>query len=251
MALPVVNPRAVAGLPTPHNSDGSPRPMLAPNLSVMTVHYTGTLHQYAGDDTGALMRLLNTIYADVKPFEYNWVVDQQGAIWEYAGDYQAAHSAGENSTAIGVLSLVGVGEIPTDGLIVGLQYLRANLILRGRLTAACRTVPHHDMPGAATACPGALIDVRFGDILKPFEFDPPPPPPSEDDMPAPLVGKWKGANAWFITDLFHGYRYVSSVDEAKTAVLLGEARWGDPTKPGVPLELDKAVFPNLPEIKVG
>ncbi len=125
-----------------------------------------------------------------------------------------------------------------------LAWLKANAWVYGF------TWEYHDAPQPE---PWHVRDVT-GDVIPSavYHFEqpnPPPPTPAEDDMPAPFIGQWKGANAWFITDLFNGYRYVSTTAEAQTAVLTGAARWGNPAKPNVPVVLDKTQFPNLREIK--
>ena len=186
--VPTINPRINVGLGQPKSSNGSLRPLLSPNLMIMTGHYTGVNKIYKGTDTAAEIRKIQvTAIIALKPFEYNWVVDQDGVIWEYAGDYRAAHSEGENSTAIGVLILVGIGEVLTDAAVVAFQYLRANLIHRGRLSVNCETLQHRQMPGAATACPGDQVIARWDDLLKPFEIIIPPDPPPDPPVDPPVT----------------------------------------------------------------
>src|SRR4051812_16341994 len=111
MADYTIKTRVEAGLhPLVLSSSGNLRPPLAPLLDEFTGHYTGSNVVYAGRDTAAVMRQLNIQFAATKPNEYNWVVDQQGMIWEFAGDRMAAHSLGNNEVAIGCLILVGIGE---------------------------------------------------------------------------------------------------------------------------------------------
>lgn len=216
MAVYTINTRLDAGLtPTVYNSSGSPRPLLAPMLTELTGHYTGAKIQYAGTDTAAVLRALNIIFADIKPNEYNWVVDQQGAIWEYAGDYMAAHSLGNNDVAIGVLILCGIGERPTDACVLAFRQLRYDLILRRRLAPSVRTIKHRDMGTTATQCPGYAVEGRWTEFLVPWSppvILPPPPiePPAleEDDMKW-TCARWSATGAVFVTDLVSFFAYVN------------------------------------------
>lgn len=248
MILPPVYTRTDAGLaPVVRSSDGSPRPLLDPLLNVLTIHYTGASTTYAGKDTAAVLRLLNVIFGESKPNEYNWVVDQQGAIWEYAGDYQAAHSLGNNSTAIGCLVLVGVGERPTDACVNAIRFLRYTLQLRARLTTPCQTIPHKDMGTTPTACPGAAVLARWPEIATAWWPPPPPPPPEEDDMPLPVLAYWKGKGGYIVTDMVTYWRYLSSVDEGVALVGLGRAMWGNQQSKTFG-ELDQTFYRNVPQI---
>jgi hypothetical protein len=174
--------REDAGLdPVVYTSGGNPRPPLDPNLEIMTGHYTGVEVVYGTRDTASVLRQIND---GAKPNEYNYVVDQAGVIWEFAGDYRAAHSLYNNDIAIGVLMLLGIGEAPSDALVLAFRQLRYMLIQRGRLTPTCRTLKHSEMvlvnPNTTrTACPGVAVAPRWTELVAPWAPPPPPPLPPE------------------------------------------------------------------------
>lgn len=176
----------------PTNSNGTPRPHLAPNRPWYTIHYTGGGLWLDPDDTiDELRSIQNYAQSAGKPWEYNWVIDGQGAVWEYAGDYQAAHSGGENDQAIGVLLLVGFKgtypnaveywEQPTTAMIDAVRELRDWLCSRSMLAPTHTMEPHQDMPGAATACPGPAVLAAWPLLTQPWA-PPAPTPPSEDPV---------------------------------------------------------------------
>lgn len=76
---------------------------------------------------------------------------------------------------------------------------------------------------------------------------PPPPPPQEDDMPLPVLAYWKGGAGYIVTDLVTYWRYISSVDEATSLVLLGRAMWGNQQSKTFG-ELDQTFYRNVPQI---
>lgn len=113
-----------------------------------------------------------------KSFEYNYVIpprsDGSAQVWEYAGDYQAAHSEDENAVAVGVLFVIGVTNHPsyanytptkptvwepiTPAMIDAYRWLRdVHLKGAGIVAANVAEVEHRNMPGAATACPGDSV----------------------------------------------------------------------------------------------
>lgn len=154
------------------NSKGKPRPALA-NARYLTVHYTGVNVRY-GDvgDTPAEIRAIERWAAgQAKPNEYNYVIgqDPDDLIYEYAGAYRAAHSAGENDEAVGVLILNGIREPITDLQIDKLRWLRDGVLVPfGVLRTQFEQLPHQRMPGAATACPGDLIMSRWPQLMAPW-----------------------------------------------------------------------------------
>lgn len=193
---------------TPTNNDGSPRPKLAPLRPEMTRHYTGAPTSTKASTWTAQqwMPLLQSIAVSrTKPasFEYNYVIppraDGSSQIWEYAGTWQAAHSAGENDVSIGVLFAIGVNNHPsysnydptrptqweplTDPMVEAYRYLRDEVLIRqGIVIPAVEEIDHKNMPGAATACPGVSVVDRHADLSKPWAPPVPPPVPPEDDV---------------------------------------------------------------------
>lgn len=166
---------------TPHRSDGSLRPLLKPGRPYLTVHYTGGGLWLDPDDTPVeLTSIQRYAQGAGKPWEYNYVIDGQGVVWEYAGLYEAAHSAGENDLAIGVLLLVGLANMAMltgfepmpDPMVASLRWLRAHLCEVGALAADHDIRQHREMPGAATICPGPEVVKRWWEITAPAPIPP-------------------------------------------------------------------------------
>lgn len=170
----------VFGTKLPVNNDGSPRPLLAPNRPYYTIHYTGANAVFADfDDSAAEIRGIETYASSsVKrtPWEYNWPIDTQGRVWTYAGEYQAAHSAGENSLSHGVILLLGNGEAPTDAMIDATRRLRHELVQENYLAPDHQMLQHRQMPGASTSCPGDKVIARWNEFTAPYIPNPAPPP---------------------------------------------------------------------------
>jgi hypothetical protein len=163
-------PRTEAGLPAEvRSSSGSRRPPLA-NERWMTAHYTGNNIDYTGKDAAAVTRQIQSVFSKSKPFEYNYVIGQEDddRIIEFAGKFQAAHSGGENGDSFGVLFLLGVGEEITDLMVDKWRWLRDVLVADGSLSPNVEQLQHRQMPGAATACPGASIIRRWPEFLTPY-----------------------------------------------------------------------------------
>lgn len=163
--------RVESGLtPIVYNNDGrTPRPPLR-NEPYVTYHYTGVNRSYATADVSAHLRHLNTIWAGKKNNEYNYVIGQveDDKVFEFAGKFQAAHSAGENHEAVGIYFLNGISDPLTDTQVRKAQWVRDVLIADGVLRAQPDQRPHQWMPGANTACPGDLIMSRLTEIVKPY-----------------------------------------------------------------------------------
>jgi hypothetical protein len=177
---------------TPTNSDGTPRPQLAPDRPWYTIHYTGGgVWLDPHDSYDELLSIHRYAVGAGKGWEYNYVIDGQGVVGEYAGDYRAAHSSGENDQAIGVLLLVGfAGEYPDDidywehpprAMIDACRELRAWLEARGMLAPDHDMLQHNQMPDAATACPGDAVKAAWTLLTAPWTGTEPDPPPTEDD----------------------------------------------------------------------
>lgn len=164
-------PRTEIGLPTRvTSSSGTPRPALGKGVRWLTYHYTGVSSRgYKTSDVAAEVRRIQQVFAATKPFEYNYVIGQNedNLIYEFAGKYVAAHSAGENNDAVGVLFLNATDEPPTNTQVRKYQWLRDTLIADGTLRSGVDQRSHRFMPGAATACAG-IIETRAADLVKPF-----------------------------------------------------------------------------------
>lgn len=171
----------------PRRSDGSLRPPMARLRPWITVHYTGTPSDYAdpGDTIPEVKRIQTAAQNAGKPWEYSYVIDTQGQVVEYAGHFEAAHSAGENSQAYGVLLLLGVNQAPTNSMIESFRWLRWVLVSFGNVAPSHQVLPHKSMPGAATICPGDPTMARWLEFLVPWDPpDPAPPTPT----PPPTAG---------------------------------------------------------------
>ena len=164
-------PRTEIGLPAVvRSSNGRPRPPLHLEPTI-TIHYTGvSSRDYAQADVAAEVRRIQEVFSSTKPFEYNYVIGQTNddLIYEFAGNYQAAHSAGENSSSFGVLFLNAVREPFNCVQINKYRWLRDVLIWTQNLTPNPDQLPHKKMPGANTACPGTLGMRAMPELVKPF-----------------------------------------------------------------------------------
>ena len=183
-------PRTEIGLPAVvTSSGGTPRPRLS-NEPYMTCHYTGVDVLFINRDTPAAIRSIDNSARNrpvPAPFEYNYVIDQKSndVIYEYAGHFQAAHSAGENADALGILLLNGTREHPTPLQIQKWRWLRDYyLIPQGLLRSSPDQRQHNQMPGANTSCPGQLIIAKWSEFLLPYQPVPIPPTPN----PTPPTG---------------------------------------------------------------
>ena len=164
----------------PTSNSGATRPRLKRPVPTITRHYTGSPPDAkvrfweAGD---WMTWFQGVALASGKSFEYNYVIPPRGdgsaQVWEYAGDYQAAHSSGENGVAVGVLFSIGVANHPSYGnyqptkptvwepitapMIDAYRWLR-DVHLPGIINVnTVDQVEHRHMPGAATACPGDAV----------------------------------------------------------------------------------------------
>lgn len=179
------------------------RALLAPNRPYITVHYTGVNVPYGDwNDSPQEIRNIQAWAASAAkrtPWEYNYVFDTQGNVWEYAGLYQAAHSGGENSLAYGCLFLNGTHDEPTAAQIEAFRWWRWVLVQFNHLAENHQMRPHRDMPAAQTSCPGGLILGKWNLLSQPWVDTPapPPPPPPTPDPPAPTAEKWIEPNCRF------------------------------------------------------
>ena len=207
-------PRTEIGLPAEvRSSSGRLRPRLSYE-PYLTAHYTGVNVDYTARVTPEVVRHIQAIFSTTKPFEYNYVIGQEADddIFEFAGKYQAAHSGGENSIAFGVLFLLGTYEPLTDLMIDKWRWLRDVLIADGSLRKSVLQVPHGDMPGASTSCPG-LVRERWGELILPWTptgVSDPIDIPEESDMSKPIAAikmagqpgaylQWPGFKQWLPT----------------------------------------------------
>lgn len=164
-------PRTAIGLPAVvRSANGTPRPALHME-PIITVHYTGVSSRgYTTADVAAEVRRIQSVFSKTKPFEYNYVIGQTNddAIYEFAGTYAAAHSAGENNDSFGVLFLNAVNEPFNCVQINKFRWLRDVLIYVGELAPNPQQLPHDAMHGARTACPGVLGRRAMPELRKPF-----------------------------------------------------------------------------------
>jgi hypothetical protein len=226
------------------NSNGTPRPPLR-DAVYLTAHYTGNNVSYANRSTPDVIRQIQRVFAATKPFEYNAVIGQESdnLIYEYAGDFVAAHSAGENSTAYGVLFLLGVGEDPTALMIDKWRWLRDSLKARGIVRVNVDQRMHFQMPGAATACPGNIKQF-WPQFLTPWvtdEGDDEVSKPENVYIAKPPVGA-AGNPPWFVIERFGGaVRYAMAEDAGNAAIKQvvtnpEQYKWLYRTVVGVPFE---------------
>lgn len=161
--------------PVVRSTDGSRRPPVVTPAQWLTLHYTGNPTPLSTRDRAAVIKAQQSLEAYAagagKPNEYNYclyVAAGVGYIVEYAGAYVAAHSAGENDRALGVLFYVAVDQSVSDQMVRAYQWLRdEKLRPAGQVSVTTPQTPHMDMPGAATPCPGPVMD-RWADLMKPY-----------------------------------------------------------------------------------
>lgn len=143
-------------------SNGTPRAALPLPLDLFVVHYAGAGNSWLDPgDTVTELRSVEVNHArpSNKPNEYNSVSDSEGATWEYAGPYQAAHASGYNSTGWGHLALYGLEELTeaqAQGLIAGIRKARQQCVDAGYLTPGHRVVGHREIATTGTPCPDDL-----------------------------------------------------------------------------------------------
>lgn len=260
---PTFHLRSESDFGPPTNTSGSPRPKLRLNLPWLTYHYSGVpVAQVAYSQNGAFaddstvahhMANLERVARNAgKPYEYNAVIpamlDPQAAhVWAYADEYQAAHSAGENADAYGVQFPNGIGQPLTPGQIRAFVWWHAVMEAAGRLAPNHQVTPHHDMPGAATICPGPAIDAQRPLLLAKWEPDTTTP---EGDNEMKRYKDNRYSNEWLIPEgtnlsgqLAASYSAVELIadthDQALAALILGswptvglEALRTSPGRPG-------------------
>lgn len=245
----------------PTSNSGSPRPKLRRPVPTITRHYTGSPpdQKVRFWEPGDWMTWLQGVAVNAgKSFEYNYVIpprsDGSAQVWEYAGDYQAAHSAGENDVAVGVLFAIGVTNHPTNSnytptkptvwepitpaMIDAYRWLR-DVHLPGVIDpATVNQVEHRHMPGAATACPGEAVIAADHQLDAPYQEEP--------SVPVSYF-KLAGQNpltVWATTDGLTAVRLESSQANAR-----GVDVFNLPVLPVT--EADKLVFVNgLPAASV-
>lgn len=164
----------------PDYETGAPRPKLR-REDTITAHYTGTSSNWSDtgdtfDEIRAIQRYAASAGRYGTGWEYGYVIhqDDDDLVHEYAGDYVAYHSSGNNHVAVGVLFLNAIQDPLTDRQIDKFRWLKARLIDQGVLVADANVVPHRHMPGANTDCPGQLIMNQLEQLREPWK---------EPDMP--------------------------------------------------------------------
>jgi hypothetical protein len=217
--------------PIVRGSSGAPRPALPRPVVWLTVHYTGnTTPLYTADRAAVIAAqqgLERFAQSQGKPNEYNYSLYMAGGagyVVDYADGYVAAHSAGENERSVGVLFWVGVGQAVPDAMVTAYRWLRDQLLTPAGLVVPGSTsqTPHKQMPGAATPCPGPVMD-RWDDLLVPFHN-------GEPAMGRVLVRNGNdptgpgdtGWNAWVVSDTG---KYWIPTNEA---LAIAQAELGDP-----------------------
>lgn len=213
--------RTEVGLPAVvKGSSGALRPPMF-NERYITAHYTGNNVDYTDKATADVVRQIQRVFYASKPFEYNYVIGQadDDEIVEFAGKFQAAHSAGENADAVGVLFLLGVGEPLTDRMVDKWRWLRDVLIFDGVLKPGVDQRMHFQMPDAATQCPGPVRD-RWAEMLLPWSAPVTAPiitpDLSEEDEVTPYILKpptgTRDAESFWLVVQGGSVRYASSHD---------------------------------------
>jgi hypothetical protein len=213
---PILVPRSTwYGTGAPVNNDGvTARPKLArPVEGGIAIHYTGSpiRARNSTDDATTYMRWLQDLaFRSKKSFEYNFIIppraDGSSQVWEYAGDYMAAHAGSTNNPRyVAVQFALGVDNHPsyssydpnrptlwqpcTDAMVEAFRWLRDTILVPSGLVArGAPMVEDNDLPGRATACPGDGVRARWSDLLEPYVApSPPPAPPPTVEVPAMIL----------------------------------------------------------------
>lgn len=188
----------------PRNSTGTVRPLMAPDRPLLAIHYTGAGLWLDPNDTPTELKAIQAYAQQAnKPWEYNYVIDGQGVVWEYAGEYRAAHAGlTNNNDAYGVLLLVGLAnnamltgfEVVPEPMILACRELRAALVDKGALAVDHEMRPHKEMPFAQTICPGPEVMKRWESLTTPYVPVPPPVPGKEVSV---FIGFFRNGPAVF------------------------------------------------------
>lgn len=179
----------------PTNSNGTLRAPVERPAKYNTAHHTGAGEWADFYDTVPEVRYIQ-MYAQhaKKPWEYNWIIDTEGNVVEYAGFYQAAHSGGENHNSYGILLLLNSQiERPTQAQILAFRQLVWWLKELGYTNYMTLILPHQRMPGAKTACPGLYVMASWSEFIVPWS--PPPAPPTDEEIDM-IVLDYNNSNGW-------------------------------------------------------
>jgi hypothetical protein len=141
------------------------------------VHHTGDDRQ--GD---AAVRQHQAYHMDVKGWQdiaYSFLIGDDGTIYEGRGaGIAGAHTEGDNSQSHAICLLGNFeGRMPTARALGALVDLARHGLDRGWWIPTLRG--HKYAPGAATACPGRLLDMQLPAVRALVNT----PPQEEDDMP--------------------------------------------------------------------
>lgn len=156
------------------------------------VHHTVNANNYSESSVPALLRSIQAFHQDAQEFDdigYNFVVDRFGNIWEgRAGGADrpvvGGHTMGFNTGSVGVAVLgtfdgAAPNEAELDGVarVIAWKFAQRNVDPLGQVTVisnggdihpigvavTLNTIDGHRAIGA-TACPGAQLFARLGDI---------------------------------------------------------------------------------------
>lgn len=257
MTAPIFVPRSTWYSGVPVNNDGvTPRSKLPkPVAGGLAVHYTGApiRARNSTDRAEVYMSWMQaSAFAQKKSFEYNDICpprsDGTSQIWEYAGEYMAAHAGSINNMSWYAIQVaIGVSNHPsyasfdptkptvweplTDAMVNAIRWRRHNLVESGILAPNHEMRPHRALPTAQTICPGNAVLARWNDLLVPWS---PTPQPPEDDMeyvtltelPAALYLRTDNSIRWISPDVWTAIgnpipTRVLSAAEAKALILVG------------------------------
>lgn len=197
MSNPILVPRSSWHPGPPTNNNGSTRPKLArPVAGGLAVHYTGSpIRPQASTDDAQTYMMWQQSYAQGagKSFEYNDIIppraDGSAQVWEYAGDYMAAHAGSINNSSWYAIQLaIGVNNHPSQAgydkskptfwqpleqaQIDAFRWRRAELVKAGVLAPNHEVREHRLLPSAATTCPGEWVRAHWSDLLQPWNETP-------------------------------------------------------------------------------
>lgn len=185
---------------------------------------------------------------------YSWVVHPSGVVLEGMGVHRGAHTINnanqsQNNIAFGISNIGNYeNDQPTDAQLKAIAELIHYINDNGWLQADWQLRGHRDV--YATACPGANLYPRLGDIRALYDNPTPNPQPVQEDDEMQFIVKGDKTNQWWLTD-FKTKTYVPTTDFAGAVIWLTAVAGGKIGHDGKngPISVAQAVIDAVPQNK--